>query len=237
LELELGDQTTASSRVMSAVNSLGKLRPGAWRIIQALAEGPKTFSELAGATGLSHTGLAKYLEELSPLLTRDQGTRRYALFWRPLPGAGDYSLFDSKDLRDVQLVARHMDSVLAGEGPMDGGALDAFIDLAFAFFAGKVLLGLSDAVRASRGLEDALARIRRLIEGYVAPYLGFMAVYCMRHSPDAAERLEGAGLRLIRRNIREGTADLPATLRVRAKPAQGAERDAGEGIPGGSGPE
>ena len=59
-----------------------------------------------------------------------------------------------------------------------------------------------------------------MIEGYVAPYLGFVAVYCMRHSPDAAGRLEGAGLRLIRRNIREGTADLPATLIVRAKPAR-----------------
>ena len=86
------------------------------------------------------------------------------------------------------------------------------------------------------GLPPSPARIRRLIEGYVAPYLGFVAVYCMRHSPDAAGRLEGAGLRLIRRNIHEGTADLPATLIVRARPAQGGEGDAGKGPPEGSGP-
>jgi hypothetical protein len=205
---------------MLTENSLGKLRPGAWKIVHALIKGPKSFSELRDATGLSHTGLAKYLKELAGLLAKDQKTRRYRLFWKPPSKEVGYSTWESTDLKDIHAAAKALDVILKAEfSPKEKTDLVAnFLQASLEFMSGNIALNLSEAVK-KKSIEDVLADVKSLMEEYVAPYISFLAMYCWAYGPET-----GGWLKLIGSSIAHN-AKKEFDLGVIAELAKGVRAD------------
>jgi len=170
---------------MRGQNSLGRLREGAWKMMEQLVEGPKTFSELRDGTGLSHTAVAVYLREFASFLVREQRTRKYRLAWRPPFDETDYTAWELTELRDVQQAARYVDAIMEADLSKDArfDLLGGYLTGVLGFLSANILLNISTTVREEEAF-DALKGVGSLTREYVTPLIGFLTMYCWAHGPD-----------------------------------------------------
>ena len=66
--------------------------------------------------------------------------------------------------------------------------LSGWLKAAFGFLSGNIILNLFKASESAH-IEDILANIKKLMEEYVAPYLGFLAMYSWGCGPNIVEWL------------------------------------------------
>ena len=173
-----------------------RLTPNEMAIMELLENSPKGFEELKETTGLSRPVLSKHLKRLQKQgwIQRDPDTRKYTVSPTKKWMESNYSVWESTDRSDVREAAKWMDRILeANISDKDKlELLDRFLGASFKFLAANIALNMSDIIQQKEPAQVQEA-VERLLDGYVAPYIKFLALYAHKHHGKLGKWLEIIG--------------------------------------------
>lgn len=177
-------------------NEMKPLAENELLILKSLEESPKGFEDLRKDQGLSRPVLSKHLKSLQKrgLVKRNPDTRKYEALQLPKNGEIDYAVWESTRLEDVRRAAKWVERILESgiSDELKWDLLDRFLGASFQFMAANIALNMSEAIQKENPYEVQIA-IKRLVDGYVSPFLRFLAMYLHNHREKVGKWLEIIG--------------------------------------------